>query len=141
MSANVVHNDYKPGPATQPAAEAYELVLAAVGATRPTRDAVDLRVLREVADGTTSCGEHGIIDRPADAGGRPSLASAPPPPDGDADGMPDAWQAGAGLDLHDPEDRNGHDLDPSYTNLEVYLNGLTVLNGLNGDAGTSPPPS
>jgi len=118
--------------ATQPAAEVYELVLADVGATRPARDPVDLRVLGEVADGTATCGDHGIIDRPSEAGGWPNLASTPPPPDGDGDGMPDAWEAGRGLNPHDPEDRNGHEIDADSTNIEVYLNELA------GDRGSQP---
>jgi hypothetical protein len=41
-----------PPVATQPAREAYELVLREAGATLPVRDAVDRRVVREVRDGT-----------------------------------------------------------------------------------------
>ncbi|MFM7183327.1 MAG: pectate lyase [Planctomycetota bacterium] len=107
--------------ATQPAEEAFELVLAGVGATRPARDAVDARVLREVAEGTASAGERGIIDRPGDVGGWPELESRPAPADSDGDGMPDAWEAEHGLDPDDPADRNGRRLDAEYTNLECYL--------------------
>ena len=42
--------------------------------------------------------------------------------DGDGDGLPDAWEAAHGLNLHDAKDAN---LDPDgdgYNNLEDYLN-------------------
>ena len=42
---------------THSAADAYRLVLAGVGANRPVRDAIDTRVLKEVANGTATCGE------------------------------------------------------------------------------------
>jgi hypothetical protein len=35
--------------------------------------------------------------------------------------MSDAWELLRGLDPNDPVDRNALDLDPDYTNLEVYL--------------------
>ncbi|MCA9196890.1 MAG: hypothetical protein KDA87_05100 [Planctomycetales bacterium] len=109
---------------THTANEAYRLILANVGANRPVRDAVDTRVLREVAEGTSSCGQQGIIDRPNEAGGWPQLKSSPAPDDTDSDGMPDAWETEHGLNPHDPSDRNGHDVDTDYTNLESYLNEL-----------------
>jgi hypothetical protein len=41
-----------------------------------------------------------------------------PAPDGDGDGMPDAWEKKKkGRDLAP----NGHDLDKRYENIEVYL--------------------
>lgn len=107
---------------TQSATDAYKLVLADVGANRPARDAVDTRVLREVAAGTASRGERGIIDRPSDAGGWPQLKTAPAPADTDSDGMPDAWEKAHGLNPRDPADRNANSLDQAHTNLEVYLN-------------------
>ena len=107
---------------TQTATDAYKLVLASVGANRPVRDAIDTRVLKEVADGTATCGEQGIIDRQAEAGGWPLLRSTPAPADADSDGMPDVWEQEHGLDPKDPADRNGHRMDASYSNLESYLN-------------------
>lgn len=114
---------------TQPAEDAYALVLAEAGATRPTRDSVDARVVGEVADGTAPAGEQGIIDRPADAGAWPELASAPAPTDTDGDGMPDDWETRFGLDPRDPADRNGHALHGSYTNLECHLNACAEPGG------------
>lgn len=71
--------------------------------------------------------------KPGDAGGWPSLASARPPPDGDGDGMPDAWEVRKGLDPHDSEDRNRHALDAAYTNLETYVNELAGDTGKPAD--------
>ena len=38
--------------------------------------------------------------------------------------MHDSWEKERKLDPTNPHDRNGYDLDPNYTNLEVYINGL-----------------
>ena len=114
---------------TYTAEEAYELVLADVGAVLPKRDAIDARIIEEVRTGTATYGGtwgagSGIIDSQTEVGGWPILQSATPPTDTDHDGMPDDWETANGLDLSDPEDRNG-DLDgDGYTNLEEYLNSL-----------------
>jgi hypothetical protein len=39
-------------------------------------------------------------------------------------GMPDIWETSHSLDPSNANDRNGHNLDPDYTNLEVYLDWL-----------------
>ena len=104
------------------AADAYMLVLANVGANRPARDVIDTRVLKEVRDGTASCGKKGIIDRQDEAGGWPLLRSASAPVDADGDGIPDAWEKQHGLDPSNAADGNGHCADASCTNLESYLN-------------------
>jgi pectate lyase len=118
--------------ATQKATDAYKLVLADVGANRPVRDAMDTRVLKEVAEGTATCGQRGIIDRQGDAGGWPLLQSAPAPADTDGDGMPDAWEKEHGLNPKDPADRNGHHVDASYSNLESYLNEMASRQAVRG---------
>ena len=100
---------------TTDAAQALRDVLADVGATRPRRDAVDARVVREVESGSGR-----IVDSQKDVGGWPAYASGPLPADADADGMPDGWERARGLDPADgPRAR-----DDGYTNLEVYLNDL-----------------
>jgi hypothetical protein len=38
--------------------------------------------------------------------------------------MADSWEIEQGLDSSSPDDRNATILNPSYTNLEVYLNSL-----------------
>lgn len=107
--------------ATQPAAEAYRLVLRGVGARVPKLDAHDTRILREVETGTATFG-NGIIDTQGQVGGWPELKSAPAPVDTDGDGMPNAWEESQGLNPRDPADRNA--VTGGYTQLERYLNSL-----------------
>jgi pectate lyase len=106
---------------TQPAAEAYRLVLKNVGARLPKLDAHDTRILREVETGTATYGK-GIIDTQGQVGGWPELKSAAAPADTDNDGMPDAWEQAQGLNPRNPADRNT--LAGGYTQLERYLNSL-----------------
>jgi pectate lyase len=135
----------------QTAEQAYQSVLANVGATLPRRDSTDLRVLNDVVAGTAkyegpgyrtvqgfppSAPTTGIIDSQTDVGGWPSLNSTPAPLDTDHDGMPDDWETAHGLSLSDPGDRNTVGED-GYTNLEKYLNTLGLLTGA---AGESPKP-
>ena len=109
---------------THSAADAYQLVVANVGANRPARDVIDTRVLREVAQGVASRGDNGIIDRQDESGGWPVLQSDSAPVDSDGDGMPDVWEEAHGLDPKNAADRNGCLVDASFTNLESYLNGM-----------------
>ena len=85
----------------------------------PRRDAVDLRVAENAIAGTGL-----IVDTPSDVGGWPTYVGAVAPPDGDHDGMPDAWELERGLDPADPADgaldRNGD----GWTNVEEYLDDL-----------------
>lgn len=104
---------------TTPAAEACEAVLARAGATAPARDAVDARIVAEARSGAGK-----VIDSPREVGGHPALSAGTAPPDGDRDGMPDAWERSKGLDPADasdgPKDRDGD----GYTNVEEYLHSL-----------------
>ena len=103
----------------QTALEAFEMVLAEAGATEPTRDAVDFRVVVDVRNRTGT-----IIDSPQQVGGYPPLAEAAFPADSDHDGMPDDWETKTGLDPNDPSD-GPRDVDGNgYTNVEEYLNSL-----------------
>lgn len=103
---------------THSAAEALELVLAGVGASRPARDAVDARLVAHVRnrDGR-------MINSQQEVGGWPGLKSATPPPDADDDGMPDEWESAHGLNLRDTADAATDADKDGYTNLEEYLNG------------------
>lgn len=112
----------KPFPAPpvrlDPVADLLDKVLPAVGACRPSRDAVDARIVQSVRDGTGT-------SRVDTTGPWPDLATgAPAPPaDSDHDGMPDAWEKAHGLDPENASDgaaiaANG------YTNVENYLNEL-----------------
>lgn len=96
-------------------ADLADVVLDDIGASRPTRDAADARIVADVIAGTGVNADHSDY---------PPLASAPPPADADADGMADDWELAHGLSPADPNDRNA-DLDgDGYTELEEYLNEL-----------------
>lgn len=111
-----------PGVRTSSASEAYATVLAHSGATRPRRDAVDDRIVREVSLGQPTFG-NGIVKVPADVGGWPEYRSVTPPVDTDRDGMPDAWERRFNLDPHNPADGIADPDRDGYTSLEEYLNG------------------
>jgi len=109
-------------PITQHSAEeAYTLVLAQAGATRPKRDPVDVRIVDMVRTGKCTHG-NGIIDLPQDVGGWPQYASSPPPTDSDRDGMPDEWEKKFGLKPGDSSDGAADTDDDGYTNIEEWLN-------------------
>lgn len=108
----------KARPRTQPAEEAYELVLRNAGASR-RRDSADARLVQGVRDRT-----HRMINSQDEVGGWPPLATLSAPPDSDRDGMPDAWERARQLNPEDPADRNGDRDRDGYTNLEEYLNSL-----------------
>jgi pectate lyase len=110
---------FETGPvATMDFRTAYQHVLDSGGATRPKRDAADVRIVNDVKNRTGR-----IIKSQTEVGGWPTLASEPAPADRDRDGMPDAWEIVHGLDPDDPSDRNA--IGPSgYTRLEEYLNQL-----------------
>src|SRR5207244_1914581 len=110
------------------AREAFESVLADVGATRPRQDAVDRRILANVRGrGHTFTGSRGklpgILDSQADAAGWPEYRTGVPPHDADHDGIPDDWERSHGLDPGNPADGAAYRPD-GYTNLEHYLNEL-----------------
>ena len=98
--------------------EAYEAVLADVGASFPFRDAVDTRLVSDVRNGTGKS-----IDHPDEVGAWPTLSSSEPPTDTDNDGMPDHWEKSCGLDPSVDDSAAGKDGD-GYTNIEEYLNHL-----------------
>jgi len=108
----------------QTAEDAYIMVLAHAGCSRPKRDTIDNRIIYEVRNGTYTYGNKGIITVPADVGGWPPLLNGTPPADTDHDGMPDDWETANGLDPNNPDDRNTIGTD-GYTMLENYLNSIT----------------
>ena len=119
-----------PAVTTSNAFEAYDNVLAQAGATVPTRDAVDTRVVSEVESRTGS-----FIDSPAQVGGYPAYSPGTAPADTDQDGMSDAWEVANGLNKNDASDRNGDANGNGYTNVEEYLNEL-VASGTTGNNGS-----
>ena len=117
----------------QTAQNAYDSVLAYVGAIYPLRDSTDKRIIIETKTGTAtglgSLNKLGIIDLPTAVGGWNTYNTYNVPDDTDHDGMPDFWEIMKGLDLNNPEDRNDT-LPNGYTRLEEYLNSIPVANPL-----------
>jgi pectate lyase len=103
---------------TNDAVTAYKQVLETGGATLPKRDAVDLRIVKDVKNRTGR-----IIKSQEDVGGWPELKSTPAPKDTDHDGMPDLWETKHGLNPQNADDRNKVGED-GYTMLEKYINNI-----------------
>ncbi|MEH6307156.1 polysaccharide lyase [Olivibacter sp. CPCC 100613] len=126
------------------AKEAYAHVLKNVGANLPKRDAVDERIIKQVATGkiiynTDSKADvsspyikrrlpadsykMGIIADPEQVGGYPSYQGTPYQ-DTDKDGMPDDWEIAHDLD---PKNANDASLDrdgDGYSNIEEFINSV-----------------
>jgi hypothetical protein len=112
---------------------AFAQVVSRVGASLP-RDAVDARVIDQLLQQTGR-----IIDSQDEVGGWPADPEPREAPrDADRDGMADKWESRHGLDPEDPSDRNGLQLGPPYTNLEVYLDELAQT-GLQALPAAAPP--
>jgi hypothetical protein len=116
------------------AEQAYDKVLTYSGASFK-RDAVDIRVIEEVRNGTATysgsvTGYPGLIDSQEDVGGWPVLESHSAPQDTDGDGMPNDWEIEMKLDPL-KSNANGRDLSTAYDNIEVYINSLIkeITNG------------
>ena len=116
---------------TESAEKAYESVLKFSGASF-RRDTLDERIINDVKNR-----KGGLIDV---QGGFPHgtayeltmkawpvLKSLPAPADNDKDGIPDEWELKNGLNPADALDGSKYKLSKSYTNIEVYLNGLVKL--------------
>jgi hypothetical protein len=113
----------------EPAAEAYEAVLAKAGATLPRRDAVDARIVEATRERKTyylpieikhkdwyPFSEDGLMELP-------EYRSGEAPADTDHDGMPDAWEEAHSLGVEDASDAAADADEDGYTNVEEYLNG------------------
>lgn len=124
-----------PNPAIPESAElAYESVLAGAGAILPRRDAIDARVVQDVR---SRSGRH--INSQKEVGGYLEFAKVESTlADDDHDGMPNEWETANGLNPNNPDDRNGIHIS-GYTNLEVYLNGITGNGSINPDAAIISP--
>lgn len=134
----------------QSAKEAYDYVLAHVGATMPRRDSVDERILKEVRTGkippmqiakgsqekakfygyaqkfTDQLAEQvklGFVTDPSEVGGWPKYKGKPYQ-DSDGDGMPDDWEKKHGLNPHDPSDATTDANGDGYSNIEKFIYGL-----------------
>jgi hypothetical protein len=109
------------------AEQAFDAVLKYAGASL-SRDAVDMRVVDEVKNGTitysgSKTGYAGIIDSQTDVGNWPVLTSLTAPQDSDLDGMPDAWEITMKLNPN-VANANGKELSTGYDNIEIYLYSL-----------------
>ena len=102
------------------AEDAYKTVLAKAGCSLH-RDAVDLRIIDEVRNGTGK-----LIDKPSDVGGFPELDPGVPPIDSDGDAIPDEWEIEYGMDPHKYSDAYLSSFVDGFTNLEVYLNAIVA---------------
>lgn len=114
---------------------AYKKVLSDVGCNLPRSDDHDLRIIREVIDGTATyrgsiSGDPGLPDSQNDVGGWEEYPFVMRPVDWDPDndGLPSWWEEIHGLNPRsapgDFSDANG-DLDgDEFTNLEEYLDWL-----------------
>ena len=131
---------------THSAAEAYEKVLAYVGASL-YRDEIDARYMEEAKTGTATykgsiTKSPGIIDKVADVNGYTEAnfgtGSRPADFDTDKDGIPDEWEKANGLNPNDASDALTYSLDKKgyYTNIEVYANSLVedIMKAENQDA-------
>ena len=129
-----------------PAKDAYKYVLKNAGATIPSRDIVDERIIEEVETGKPYYVEgldpnsfyqfehrrlpndsykQGIITDISQVGGYPEYKGTPYV-DTDGDGMPDAWEKANGLNPNDPSDAVKDCTGDGYTNIEKYINGIST---------------
>ena len=105
---------------TQSAADAFETVLADAGATLPARDAVDLRIVKDVRNRTGA-----VINYENDIAGPgrwQTYHSLAPPVDSDGDGIPDYWEEQFGLDKNSAKDSMAVSRGDGYANIEKYFN-------------------
>ena len=119
------------------AEDAYKSTLSDVGCNMPMFDEHDQRIVRETLDGTYtytgSVGKTpGIIDNEKDAGGYEDYPEEKRAADfdTDGDGLPDWWEELHQTDLNSPAgDFSDSNADPDkdgYTNLEEYLDWMSV---------------
>jgi pectate lyase len=117
--------------------EAFNDVIKYAGASFPSRDNTDTRIMNEVVSGTAVYMGRGytdefdlspdiitgMIDSQEDTGGWDELHSEPAPVDSDNDGIPDEWEIENGLDPLNPEDSSSFSAE-GYTFLEIYINNM-----------------
>ena len=113
---------------TQPAREAYKIVLSDVGANQPVLDDHDQRIIQETLDSTYTykgslSGIPGMPDTEQDVGGWEEYPEVHRSEnwDSDLDGLPDWWEVAKGLNPESPSD------DFSDANQDADRDGFTQL--------------
>jgi hypothetical protein len=137
-----------------PADDAKKYVLANAGATLPKRDAVDARIVKQVATGKIDISadvklpetqfkhrrlpidsyKQGIITDPSQVGGYPDYKGTPYK-DSDNDGIPDEWETKRGLNPRNAADAAAY-AKSGYTNIEEYLNSVVPVDKVTPAAAT-----
>jgi hypothetical protein len=128
-----------------PTLQAKDYVLANAGATLPKRDAIDIRIVKQVTTGKIDYIEKvklpetqfkyrrlpidsykkGIITDIIQVGGYPDYQGTSYK-DTDKDGIPDAWELAHGLNPKDASDA-AKITKSGYSNIEMYLNSLVDI--------------
>ena len=123
--------DYPMKNPTLTAQEAFDKVVASVGASYPARDQVDKLMVSDLASkGTTATYlyvQSDLTKAPYNFsnGGAGHVYGAPAPLDTDSDGMPDAFEDANGLNKNVADALAVSTTNAPYLNIEVYINGLT----------------
>ena len=122
--------DYPMKSPTLSAQDAYDKIVASVGASYPRRDQVENLMISDLmSKGTTATyvyvqsdltSKFGFIN-----GGAGHVYGAPAPLDTDNDGMPDAWEDLNGLDKNTADALLVSATNAPYLNIEVYINEIT----------------
>jgi hypothetical protein len=95
-------------------------VLQNAGATKPKRDSVDERLVRQVRERSGKL----LKSNPEVVGGWPYLEGGTPYPDGDSDGIEDGWEQRFGLDPTDQDDGAADRDGDGWTNFEEFTHEL-----------------
>jgi hypothetical protein len=121
--------DYPMKNPTLTAQEAYDKVVASVGASYPRRDQVENLMISDLmSKGTRATYVYTQADLTSKFGfingGAGHVYGAPSALDTDNDGMPDAWEDANGLDKNTADALLVSTTNAPYLNIEVYINGL-----------------